>query len=200
MAKGTYKYIADAWKNPDKSYVRDLTWDRLITWRREPVYTRVDRPTRLDRARSLGYRAKQGYVVVRTRIRRGSLHKHRFTGGRKPRSRGMNKITLDKSLQQVAEERTRRHYPNLEVLNSYWVAADGRHHYYEVILVDPHHPVIRKDPKINWICEPHQTGRVHRGLTSSGKKSRGMRSKGIGAEHIRPSVKKGHRRRKFAKP
>jgi large subunit ribosomal protein L15e len=154
----------------------------------------------LDRARTLGYRAKQGYVIVRTRIRRGSLHKHRFKGGRKPRSRGMNKITLDKSLQQVAEERVMRHYPNMEVLNSYWVAADGRHIYYEVILVDPHHPVIKADPKINWICQPNKKGRAHRGLTSSGVKSRSMRKKGIGSEHTRPSVKKGHRRRKFPKP
>jgi large subunit ribosomal protein L15e len=186
MAKGTYRYIADAWKTPDKSYVRDLTWSR--------------HPTRLDRARTLGYRAKQGYVVVRTRVRRGSLHKPRYKGGRKPRSRGITKITLDKSLQQVAEERVQRHYPNLEVLNSYWVASDGKRIYYEVILVDPHHPVIRADPKINWITEPAHTSRVHRGLTSAGKKSRGMRSKGLGAEHVRPSVKKGHRRKKKQHP
>jgi len=196
MAKGTYHYIGDAWKDPDKSYVRDLNWDRAITWRREPVFTRAERPTRLDRARRLGYRAKQGYVIVRTRIRRGSLHKHRFTGGRKPRARGLNKITLDKSLQQVAEERTMRHYPNMEVLNSYWVYDDGRHIYYEIILVDPQHPVIRKDPRINWICQPNKKGRAHRGLTASGKKSRGLTRKGIGAEHVRPSVAKSGRRRK----
>lgn len=196
MAKGTYKHIADAWKRPHKSYVRDLMWARLIDWRKEGVFTRVDHPTRLDRARALGFRAKQGYVVVRTRIRRGSLHKHRFKGGRKPRSRGLSKITLDKSLQQVAEERVQRHYPNMEVLNSYWVAADGLRIYYEVILVDPFHPVIKADPKINWICEPHHKGRTHRGLTSSGKKSRGLRRKGIGAEHVRPSVQKSHSRLK----
>jgi large subunit ribosomal protein L15e len=196
MAKGTYHYIADAWKDPDKSYVHELNWDRAITWRREPVFTRVERPTRLDRARKLGYRAKQGYVIVRTRVRRGSLHKHRFTGGRKPRSRGMNKITLDKPLQQVAEERVMRHYPNLEVLNSYWVYDDGRHIYYEMILVDPHHPVIKSDPRINWICQPNKKGRAHRGLTSSGKRSRGLRRKGVGAEHVRPSVAKSGRRRK----
>jgi len=196
MAKGTYKYIAAAWKNADKTYVRDLNWDRLITWRREPVFTRVDRPTRLDRARTLGYRAKQGYVMVRTRVRRGSLRKHRFTGGRKPRARGMNKITLDKPLQQVAEERVQRHYPNMVVLNSYWLASDGRHHYYEIILVDPNHPVIRADPKINWICEARMKGRAHRGLTSAGKRARGLRRKGIGAEHVRPSVNKGSLRRK----
>ena len=196
MAKSTYKYIAEAWKDPDKSYVRDLNWSRAIEWRRMNVFTRVERPTRLDRARALGYKAKQGYVIVRTRVRRGSLHKHRFTGGRKPRSRGLNKITLDKSLQQVAEERVGRHYPNMEVLNSYWVFDDGRHIYFEVILVDPHHPVIMADDRINWVCKPHHKGRANRGLTSAGKKSRGLRKKGIGSEHTRPSAKKGHRRRK----
>ena len=200
MAKGTYKYIADAWKTPDKSYVHDLTWDRLITWRREPVFNRVEKPTRLDRARALGYKAKQGYVVVRTRIRRGSLHKRRFTAGRTPRARGLTKITLDKSLQQVSEERVQRHYPNMIPLNSYWVADDGRHIYYEVILVDPNHPVIKADPKINWICNSRHKGRAHRGLTSTGKRSRGLRKKGIGAEHVRPSVKKGARRHKYPKP
>lgn len=196
MAKSTYKYIADAWKDPDKSYVRDLNWGRAIEWRQQNVFTRAERPTRLDRARALGYRAKQGYVIVRTRVRRGSLHKHRFTGGRKARSRGLNKITLDKSLQQVAEERVGKHYPNLEVLSSYWVYDDGRHIYYEVILVDPHHPVIKADPRINWVCHPSHTGRAHRGLTGAGKKSRGLRRKGIGAEHVRPSVRKGAMRRK----
>jgi large subunit ribosomal protein L15e len=199
MAKGTYKYIAEAWQHPDKSYVRDLNWGRLIDWRREPVFTRVERPTRLDRARALGYRAKQGFVVVRTRVRKGSLHKHRFTGGRKPRARGLNKITLDKPLQQVAEERVSRHYPNLRVLSSYWVASDGQRHYYEVILVDPHHPVIESDPKINWICDPTQKGRADRGLTSAGKRGRGLRKKGLGAEHVRPSVKAGTRRLKRGK-
>ena len=34
-----------------------------------------------------------------------------------------------------------------------------------------------------------QRGRVYRGLTSSGKKSRGLRRKGKGAEKIRPSLR-----------
>jgi large subunit ribosomal protein L15e len=55
-------------------------------------------------------------------------------------------------------------------------------------MVDPHHPVILSDPKISWINEVQHTGRVHRGLTSAGKKSRGLRNKGIGAEKARPSV------------
>jgi large subunit ribosomal protein L15e len=194
MAKGAYRYMAEAWQKPEESGVDELVWSRLIDWRREGTFTRAERPTRLDRARALGYRAKQGYVVVRTHIRRGSLQKHKFHGGRKARARGLNRITLDKSLKQVAEQRVAKHYPNMEVLSSYWIASDGRQHYYEIILVDPDHPSIKADPKINWICEPHQKGRAHRGKTSAGLKSRGLRHKGMGAEHRRPSVKKGHRR------
>src|SRR2546428_11796914 len=109
-------------------------------------------------------------------------------GGRHPKRRGLVKITMAKSIQRIAEERTARHYPNLEVLNSYWVGEDGTHKYYEVILVDPQHPVIRNDPKINWICEPANRGRVFRGLTSAGKKGRGLLHKGKGAEKVRPSI------------
>ncbi len=194
MAKGTYRYIAHAWQDSEKSGVDELMWGRLIDWRQEGAFTRVERPTRLDRARTLGYRAKQGFIIVRTRIRRGGLHKHGFHGGRKARARGLRRITLDKSLRQVAEQRVQVHFPNMEVLNSYWVASDGRQHYYEIILVDPEHPAIKADPKINWICEPQHRGRAHRGLTGAGVKSRGLRHKGMGAEHRRPSVKKGHRR------
>ena len=105
-----------------------------------------DQP-RLDRARSLGYRAKKGFVLVRTRVRRGGRRKSRFIGGRKPKRMGVNKITQAKSIQRIAEERVAKKYPNLEVLNSYWVWADGKYKYYEVILVDPQSPSIVNDEK-----------------------------------------------------
>ena len=96
-------------------------------------------------------------------------------------------MTLAKSLQRISEERAQKHYPNLEVLNSYWVGEDGKQKFFEVILVDPHHPVILADPKIAWIALPAQRGRVFRGLTSAGAKGRGLRRKGKGAERMRPS-------------
>ena len=46
-----YKYIRDAWKNPDESYVRELMWQRAPKWRREKAVQRIERPTRLDRAK-----------------------------------------------------------------------------------------------------------------------------------------------------
>jgi large subunit ribosomal protein L15e len=180
-----YKYIRDAWKNPDNSYVRELMWQRVPVWRRERVINRIERPTRIDRARSLGYKAKKGYIVVRTRIRRGGRRKSRFTAGRRPKRMGVNKISPAKSRQRIAEERVARKYPNLEVLNSYWVWADGKYKFFEVILVDPQSPTIKNDPKINWICNNANKGRAFRGLTSAGKKGRGLRNKGKGAEKLR---------------
>ena len=186
--RNLYGYVRQAWKVPSKSYVKELAWSRQIAWRRGPSFERIEHPTRIDRARELGYRAKPGYVVVRARVRRGGLRKHWPMGGRHPKRRGMNKITMGKSIQRIAEERVSKRHPNMEVLNSYWVGEDGGHKYYEVILVDPQHPSIRSDPKINWITEPQHRGRAFRGLTSAGRKGRGLMYKGKGAEKVRPSI------------
>jgi len=107
---------------------------------------------------------------------------------------GFKRLTAVKNLRWIAEERVARKFPNLEVLNSYFVASDGVSKWYEVILVDPNHPAIKNDPSINWICNKSNRRRVFRGLTSSGKKARGLRRKGVGAEKIRPSVQKGRKR------
>jgi large subunit ribosomal protein L15e len=194
--KNMYSYIAEAWKHPDQGYVRELNHERRIQWRREENFLRIERPTRIDRARALGYKAKQGYVVVRARVRKGSFHKRAITAGRRAKRRGINKITVGKSLQRIAEERTAKRYPNLEVLNSYWVGADGQQEWYEVILVDPWHPVIRADPRINWICGNVHTNRVYRGLTGAGVDGRGLRKKGKGAEKSRPSIRSKQYRKK----
>ena len=77
----------------------------------------------------------------------------------------------------------------MEVLNSYWVGEDGKHQYYEIILVDPFHPAIIKDPKINWVHNTNSKRRVLRGKTSAGQKGRGLRHKGRGAEKVRPSIR-----------
>lgn len=95
---------------------------------------------------------------------------------------GMHHIAPRKSLQRIAEERTARKYPNMEVLNSYWVGEDGKRKWFEVILVDPSHPVIKSDPSFKWLQNPSNRGRVFRGKTSAGKKSRGLRKHGIGSE------------------
>jgi len=149
---GFYKYVAQMWKRPKEGILGEIMKKRLIKWRREPVIVRIKRPTRINRARALGYRAKQGFVVARVRVKKGGLSKPRPRSGRRPKRMGVLGHTPKKSLQLIAEERAARKFPNLEVLGSYYVGEDGEYKWYEVILVDPHHPVIRSDPKINWIC------------------------------------------------
>ncbi|MEM3640329.1 MAG: 50S ribosomal protein L15e [Candidatus Bathyarchaeia archaeon] len=184
-----YKYIAEAWAKPEKSFVDELMRQRLIEWRKQPAICRVEKPTRLDRARKLGYKAKQGFIIVRVRVRRGGLRKQRPKAGRRPKRMGVRKYKPAKSLKLIAEERAARKFPNLEVLNSYWVGEDGRSKWFEVIMVDTNHPAIKADKDINWICQSQHRGRVFRGLTSAGKKIRGLRRKGHGAEKVRPSKK-----------
>ncbi|UTY62056.1 MAG: 50S ribosomal protein L15, partial [Marine Group I thaumarchaeote] len=48
---------------------------RVIGWRKQNAITRIDKPSRLERARRLGYKAKQGIVVVRMRVGTGGMRK-----------------------------------------------------------------------------------------------------------------------------
>ncbi|MHA1150282.1 MAG: 50S ribosomal protein L15e [Promethearchaeota archaeon] len=186
--KSGYKYVKESFEEHESGY-QTPDWYRGIEYRRGPSIQRVNRPTKIQRARTLGYKAKQGYAIVRARIRKGGMHKKRPKRGRKPRAMGISKFTTGKNLQWIAEERVQRKYPNMQILNSYLVYNDGTHWYYEVIIVDPSHPVIKSDPKINWICEAHQKRRVTRGKTSAGRKARGLRKKGWGSEKTRPSIR-----------
>ncbi len=170
------KYIRNLWLNPKKN-LGHLWKEKLIDLRKNPAVLRVDNPTRIDRARSLGYRAKQGYVVLQTRINKGGRKrpKDSIAKGRKPKNYGFVHFTFGKSKQLMAEQRANKKYPNLEVLNSYYLAEDGRYKWYEVIMVDPTHIQIMLDNKINWICRTTHTRRVFRGLSSAGKRTRGLR-------------------------
>jgi len=161
-----YKYMSEAWKKPESSYVKELMQERLIEWRKQPAIMRIEKPTRIDRARRLGYKDKPGYIVVRVRVRRGGLRKPRPRAGRRQKRMGVKKYKPAKSIRLIAEERAARKYPNLEVLNSYWVWEDGRSKWYEVILVDRTLlPTLRLGKG---------RGRVFRGLTSAGRKIRGL--------------------------
>lgn len=163
---GAYKYLRQAWKKPAAIYK-----PQTVSWRKQPVVQRLEGPTRPGRAHALGYKAKQGFVVVRTRIRKGGRKRPKIWKGRKPRSYGRF-FTTAQSKQVIAEKRAARKFPNLEVLNSYSVGGDGKYHYFEVILVDSHHPAVARDRDISWIA--NQRRRAFRGLTSAAKKSRGL--------------------------
>ena len=99
------------------------------------------------------------------------------------------------SYKWIAEQRVERKYKNLVVLNSYPIGKDGINYFYEVICVDTQRPEIKNDKTINWICKPINKKRALRGLTSAGKKSRGLRKKSP-ANKSRPSVRAGGRKGK----
>jgi len=197
MAKSMYHYIAETWQKMFKGEpgYREQLRLKLIEWRRQPTVVRIEKPSRLDRARALGYKAKIGFIVVRVRVRKGGQRRPRPRSGRRPKRMGIYGYAPAKSLRLVAEERAARKYRNMEVLNSYYVGEDGRYKWYEVILVDRSHPAICKDPEIKWICEKQNRGRVFRGLTSAGKKMRGLRkSRGLrGTVHYKWKKKQKER-------
>ena len=192
---GYYKYVAQIYKTiktnineKENQDMRELITARKKEWRNSPTVVRLEHPTRIDVARKYGYKAKQGFIVARVRVRKGGLHKSRHVRGRKPKRAGMQKITPRISIQRIGEERAAKRFPNLEVLGSYWVWEDGQYKFYEVVFVDPSHPVIQADKDVKWICEKQHTRRVYRALTPAGRKGRGLFNKGKGAEKMRPSL------------
>lgn len=139
-----YRQIAKNWQQILHEKGGDMR-ERAIELRKQPAMLRVDRPWRLDRARALGYKAKEGVVVVRMRVSRGGMRKQRPTSGRRPKHMGVLKIKSAVSSQAVAEGRVRERHPNMKLLGSYPVWKDGIHAWFECVLIDPMHPSIRKD-------------------------------------------------------
>ena len=121
---------------------------RAVIWRNQNAITRVEKPSRIARARRLGYKAKQGIIVVRMRVGTGGMRKQRPRAGRRPKHLGVTKIKADVSMKQVAERRVLERYPNMKLLGSYFLYKDGMHYWFEIILADPSHPRIAKDKEI----------------------------------------------------
>ena len=179
-----YKYAQEQYEQP-KENLDELWQQRLVEWRQQDSIVKIDNPTRIPKARQLGYKAKNGFNPVRVRVDKGGSKRERPSGGRKPKNAGQSRYSSKKSKRVIAEQRASKKHPNLEVLNSYWVAEDGNRKWFEVIMVDPEHPEIKSDDDINWICDKRD--RAERGLTPAAKKSRGLQNKGKGAEKMRPS-------------
>merc|ERR1712061_159735 len=173
---GAYKDMQEIYRKKQSDIMRFLIRVRCWQYRQLSTIHRASRPTRPDKARRLGYRAKQGYVIYRIRIRRGGRKRPVPKGATygKPTNQGVNSLKNQRSHQAVAEERVGRKCKSLRVLNSYWVAQDSTYKYYEVVLVDPFHKAIRRDADMQWITQPTHKHRETRGLTSAGKKSRGV--------------------------
>lgn len=164
-----YKHIGENWQKPNPEYAEVLR-TRLIQWRKDPSTVRIERPTRLDRARSIGYRAKPGIIMIRQRVMRGGRKKPQIRNGRRPKRYG-RKMTLNMSYQFVAELRAAKQFPNLEVINSYYVAKDGKSYWFEILMVDRQSPSIKNDPLLSWTSKSENKNRAFRGLTHAGKKS-----------------------------
>ncbi len=197
------KYIKQTIQNEYKKK-RDSNYDyrkalskKLIDFRKlDGSIIKVEKPSNIPRARELGYKAKQGIIIVFVKVRKGGGLIKRPNASRRPKRMGVNKVTRRVSIQRMAEQKANKAYPNLEVLNSYYVGEDGQKKYFETILVDPNHPSIINDMDLNWIVSEKHKKRAFRGLTSKGKKNRGLNNKGKGSEKARPSNRAKNRKAK----
>eukprot|EP00049_Salpingoeca_infusionum_P024971 m.17691 g.17691 ORF g.17691 m.17691 type:complete len:205 (+) comp7523_c0_seq1:84-698(+) len=173
---GCYKYVEELYKKKQSDLLRFLLRLRAWQYRQLSAIHRATRPTRPDKARRLGYKAKQGYVIYRVRVKRGGRKRPVPKGATmgKPTNMGINHLKFQRSLRSVAEERAGRKCGGLRVLNSYWVCQDATYKYFEVILVDIAHKAIRRDPRINWLCNAVHKHRELRALTAAGRKNRGL--------------------------
>lgn len=104
---GAYKYLEELYKKKQSDLLRFLFRIRCWQLRHVSAIHRAPRPTRPDKARRLGYKAKQGYVIYRVRVRRGGRKKplpKGITYG-KPKGEGINQIKFQRSIRSVAEVR-----------------------------------------------------------------------------------------------
>ncbi len=146
----------------------DLMKARMIAWRKGETVSKVARPTRLDKARMLGYKAKSGFVIARVRIKKGGSKRVKPRMGRGPSKSGRF-FNPRKSARWIAEEKASHVFRNMEVLNSYFVCKDGKHEWFEVILIDPENPSIKADKNLYRVAA--QRGRAERGLTAAAHKT-----------------------------
>ena len=165
---GAYRYIRESFQQSYKSG-SEAYKGRVHEWRAGPSLERIEAPTNVARARELGYKAKQGVVVVRAKVRKGKRMREKNKGGRKPSKSGRF-FSRKKSLQSIAEERAAAKYRNCEVVNSYFVGEDGVFKFFEVILADRSLGATAN----RYAGVIAQRGRAFRGLTSSGRKHRGL--------------------------
>lgn len=185
---GLAKFLREAWKKPDVKLLRE----RMIAWRKEGAITKVEKPLRLDRARALGYKAKKGITVVRVKIKRGGHKRSRPNKARRTKRLHIRK-NLRMNYKEIAETRVARKYTNMEVLNSYQVGKDGMNYFFEVILVDRAAPEIKSDKQLAPFVKAPKA-RSLRGITSAGRKARGLRNSPVKAPKVRPSLRANRRR------
>ncbi|XP_043833351.1 60S ribosomal protein L15-like [Dromiciops gliroides] len=169
---GAYKYIPKLWRKKQSDVMPFLL--RVCCWqyRQLSALHLAPWPTRPDKAR----KAKQGYVIYRICVLQGA-RKHLVPKGAtygKPVHHSVNQLKFARSLQSVAEECAGLHGGILRVLNSYWVSEDSKYKFSEVILIDPFHKAIRRNPDTQWITKPVAQAQRCRGLPQLARKSPGL--------------------------
>lgn len=136
---GAYKYIQEIWRKKQSDVMLFLLRLRCWQYRQLNTIHRCPRPTRPEKARRLGFKAKQGYVIYRVRVRRGGRKKQVPKGATygKPKNQGVNQLKPTRNHQAIAEERVGRRVARaLRVLGSYWIAQDSTFKFFEVINID----------------------------------------------------------------
>jgi large subunit ribosomal protein L15e len=77
---GCYKYMEELWRHKQSDALRFLLRVRAWEYRQRPNILTCNRPTRTEKAHRLGYKAKQGYVIVRAGVRRGGRKRQNHRG------------------------------------------------------------------------------------------------------------------------
>ncbi|MCL4381396.1 50S ribosomal protein L15e [Candidatus Marsarchaeota archaeon] len=167
---GAYKEIRDTFIREYKEKPVEYK-NRIVKWRSEPPIERIDKPTNIPRARKLGYKAKEGIIMARVKVKGGGKKRATVGGGRKPSKSGRY-FTRAKSLQSIAEERASKKFSNCEVLNSYFVGKAGSDSFYEIIMLERDNAAIQNDLTYSNVIG--KKGRAFRALTKSGRKHRGL--------------------------
>ncbi|GKC64767.1 60S ribosomal protein L15, partial [Tanacetum coccineum] len=129
---GAYTYVSELWRKKQSDVMRFMQRVRCWEYRQLPSIVRVTHPTRPDKARRMGYKAKQGYVIYRVRVRRGGRKRPVPKGivYGKPTNQGVTQLKFQRSKRSVAEERAGRKLGGLKVLNSYWLNEPCPRHFY----------------------------------------------------------------------
>uniref|UniRef100_M3Y4Z9 Ribosomal protein L15 n=1 Tax=Mustela putorius furo TaxID=9669 RepID=M3Y4Z9_MUSPF len=171
---GRLKYIQELWRKKQSGVMHFLL--RVHCWQypqlcRAPPHAANSPPKPADKAHGLGPKAKQGYVIYQIHHSGPKRLRPRAS----PSHHGANQLRFPRSLQWAAEEPTGCHCGSLRVLNSYWVGKDSRYKFFEVILIDPFHKAMRRNPD----TKSAHKHRMTQGLTSAGHQSR----KGHGFQH-----------------
>lgn len=119
-----------------KLALKDFNKKILERVRDLPTVAKLERPFKVERCRRLGYKPKPGYVVVVSRVPRGGRRKPRPSSGRRPKHAGSVLFTPGLSREKIAINRAKRRFPNMRVLGAHKLVEDGRHIWYEIVMVD----------------------------------------------------------------